>query len=211
MRVNCLITRFVIAGESSASPAATVRTAAISCSGGSSLRTNPLAPALSASYTYSSSPNVVRMRIRALGSAAMTRRVASRPSSSGIRISINTTSARAWRASRTACLPVAASATTARSGALCTIIRSPARTSSWSWGSSTRTAVMAPCWPGGTTVLASGGTPSPRTPLADPPARARPGQVASEQAARPEPGSRLRRGDPRTASRPAPRPAPACR
>jgi len=49
MRVNCLITRLVIAGERSASPAATVRTAAISCSGGSSLSTNPLAPARSAS------------------------------------------------------------------------------------------------------------------------------------------------------------------
>ena len=43
------ITRFVIAGERSASPLATVRTAAMSCSGGSSLRTKPLAPALSAS------------------------------------------------------------------------------------------------------------------------------------------------------------------
>lgn len=48
-RVNCLITRFVIVGERSASPAATVRIAAISCSGGSSFRTKPLAPALSAS------------------------------------------------------------------------------------------------------------------------------------------------------------------
>ena len=46
MRVNCLITRFVTAGESRASPAATVRIAAISCSGGSSLSTKPLAPAL---------------------------------------------------------------------------------------------------------------------------------------------------------------------
>ena len=49
MRVNCLITRLVTVGESSASPAATVRIAAISCSGGSSFRTNPLAPARSAS------------------------------------------------------------------------------------------------------------------------------------------------------------------
>ena len=49
LRVNCSITRLVTAGESSASPAATVRIAAISCSGGSSLRTKPLAPALSAS------------------------------------------------------------------------------------------------------------------------------------------------------------------
>ena len=47
--MNREITRFVTAGESSASPAATVRTAAISCSGGSSLSTKPLAPALSAS------------------------------------------------------------------------------------------------------------------------------------------------------------------
>jgi hypothetical protein len=45
MRVKCLITRFVIVGDSSASPAATVRTAPISCSGGSSL-TKPLAGAL---------------------------------------------------------------------------------------------------------------------------------------------------------------------
>ena len=48
-RVNCLITRLVMAGESSASPAATVRIAARSCSGGSSLSTKPLAPARSAS------------------------------------------------------------------------------------------------------------------------------------------------------------------
>ena len=43
------ITRLVTAGDSSASPAATVRIAAISCSGGSSLSTKPLAPAPSAS------------------------------------------------------------------------------------------------------------------------------------------------------------------
>ena len=41
-----MITRLVIAGERSASPAATVWIAAMSCSGGSSLRTKPLAPAL---------------------------------------------------------------------------------------------------------------------------------------------------------------------
>ena len=49
MRVNCSITRFVTVGERSASPAATVRIAASSCSGGSSLSTKPLAPARSAS------------------------------------------------------------------------------------------------------------------------------------------------------------------
>jgi hypothetical protein len=42
-------TRFVTVGESGASPAATVRIAAVSRSGGSSLRPKPLAPALSAS------------------------------------------------------------------------------------------------------------------------------------------------------------------
>ena len=48
-RENWSITRLVTAGESSASPAATVRIAPSSCSGGSSLSTNPLAPARSAS------------------------------------------------------------------------------------------------------------------------------------------------------------------
>src|SRR5438876_6296873 len=42
MRVNCLITRLVIAGERSASPPATVRTAARSCSGGK-VRSGPVA------------------------------------------------------------------------------------------------------------------------------------------------------------------------
>src|SRR3954467_7565062 len=67
MRANCRITRLVIAGERSASPAATVWIAAISCSGGSSLRTNPLAPARSASYTYSSRSNVGTLRLPVLG------------------------------------------------------------------------------------------------------------------------------------------------
>ena len=46
---NSSITRFVIAGESSASPAATTWIAATSCSGGVSLSMKPLAPARSAS------------------------------------------------------------------------------------------------------------------------------------------------------------------
>ena len=48
-RMNSSITRFVIAGESSASPEATTWIAEISCSGGVSLSMNPLAPARSAS------------------------------------------------------------------------------------------------------------------------------------------------------------------
>ena len=52
--VNCAMTFRVTEGDRSASPAAMVRTAAMSCSGGSSFSTNPLAPARSASYRYSS-------------------------------------------------------------------------------------------------------------------------------------------------------------
>ena len=65
MRANFWITRLVIVGERSAAPSATVRIAAISCSGESSLSTKPLAPARNASKTYSSRSNVVRIRIRA--------------------------------------------------------------------------------------------------------------------------------------------------
>ena len=43
------VTRRVMVGERRASPAATVRTAAMSCTGGSSLSTKPLAPAFRAS------------------------------------------------------------------------------------------------------------------------------------------------------------------
>ena len=46
---------------------------------------------LSASNTYSSRSNVVRIRIRVPGSVARMRRVASSPSSSGMRMSISTT------------------------------------------------------------------------------------------------------------------------
>ena len=75
MRVNWRMTRSVTAGDRRASRAATVRIAASSCSGGSSLRTNPLAPALSASYMYSSRSKVVRIRTRADALAARTARI----------------------------------------------------------------------------------------------------------------------------------------
>ena len=48
------ISRRVIEGWSSASPSATTRTALESCSAGESFSRNALAPAFSASYTYSS-------------------------------------------------------------------------------------------------------------------------------------------------------------
>jgi hypothetical protein len=45
---NCSMTRRVIDGASSASPAATTRTAPMSCSGGALLSRKPLAPAVRA-------------------------------------------------------------------------------------------------------------------------------------------------------------------
>ena len=61
---NCSISRRVTFGASSASPSATTRTAASSSSGSVSFSRNPLAPARSASNTYSSRSNVVRMSTR---------------------------------------------------------------------------------------------------------------------------------------------------
>ena len=51
-------------GASRASPERTRRTAATSCSGETSFSRKPLAPAVSAAYTYWSRSNVVRMMIR---------------------------------------------------------------------------------------------------------------------------------------------------
>ena len=78
----------VTAGASTASPAATARTASTTSRVGASLSRKPLAPARSASMMYSSSPKVVRISTRWRGS----RRVASMPSMPGMRMSISTTS-----------------------------------------------------------------------------------------------------------------------
>ncbi len=61
---NEAINRRVSAGSIMASPAAATPTAAASCSGGQSLSRNPLALSRSASYTYSSVPNVVSTTTR---------------------------------------------------------------------------------------------------------------------------------------------------
>ena len=77
---NSATSRRVTPGESSASPRATARTAWISSTGSVSLTRKPLAPMRSASKTYSSRSNVVRITTRTSpnrGSTAM-RRVASR-------------------------------------------------------------------------------------------------------------------------------------
>ena len=61
---NCSMIRRVTDGASSASPSATTRTACSSSSGGAFLSRKPLAPACSASKTYSSRSNVVRITTR---------------------------------------------------------------------------------------------------------------------------------------------------
>ena len=70
-RVNSPIRRRVTAGASSASPAAITRTASNSRSAVTSLSRKPLAPARSASNTYSSRSNVVRISTRGPGSSGV--------------------------------------------------------------------------------------------------------------------------------------------
>ena len=79
------MSRRVTLGESSASPAATARTARSSSVGSVSFTRNPLAPLRSASNTYSSSSNVVRITTRTASSAgsAPMRRVAVEPVDAG--------------------------------------------------------------------------------------------------------------------------------
>jgi hypothetical protein len=60
--------------------------------GRASFRMKPLAPIRSAPKAYSSRSKVVRIRMRERGSVAMIARVASMPSTPGIRTSITTTS-----------------------------------------------------------------------------------------------------------------------
>jgi hypothetical protein len=95
---NSSIRRRVTEGDSSASPPATTRMAATSSSGGVSFSRNPLAPPRRASNTYSSRSNVVRISTLAVPSRVI-RRVASIPSTRGMRMSMSTTSG----ASRAAC------------------------------------------------------------------------------------------------------------
>jgi hypothetical protein len=83
---RCTVTRRrVTAASSRTSPSATARTAAMSERRGVSLSRKPLAPARSALRTASSRSKVVSARTWQCGTAARTRRVASMPSSRGIR------------------------------------------------------------------------------------------------------------------------------
>src|SRR5205823_1514020 len=104
-----------------------------SCSGGTSLSMKPLAPACSASYTYSSMSKVVSITtFVSIPSRSSRRRVASIPSSSGMRTSMSTTSGRSRCVSSIASRPSEASPTTSMSLSASRIIRNPVRTRSWS-------------------------------------------------------------------------------
>ena len=100
-----------------------------------------LLPGTASNYEYVLlRSNVVRIRIRADASAARIRRVASSPSSSGIRMSIRMTFGWKRAAWATASRPLLASATTSRSGSSASSSRNPARTIDWS--STTRTRMV---------------------------------------------------------------------
>ncbi len=125
-------------------PSATARTAAAISRGGVSLSRKPAAPAASAAYTYSSTWNVVRTATCGGCGWARICRVAARPSSTGIRMSISTTSGRSSRAARTPAAPSPASPTTSKPPAASSTVRRPNRTSSSSSTSSTRITSAAP-------------------------------------------------------------------
>ena len=125
-----------------ASPAATTRTASASAWAEASLSTKPLAPARSASYTYSSRSKVVTTSTlgpleasvhRSAGGGVQwwptaIRRVASSPFRTGMRTSMTTTSGRSSAALSTASWPLTASPTTSMSGWAPSSTEKPSRT-----------------------------------------------------------------------------------
>lgn len=136
--------RRVTSGASSPHPVATVRMPCSSCAGGASLSRNPLAPARNASYTYSSRLNVVTTRTLAGFATPVpaNSRVASMPSSTGIRTSITTTSGESRSARSIAARPSPHSPTTSMSGCASMIVAKPVRISAWSSHTSTRTGAV---------------------------------------------------------------------
>lgn len=118
-RVSSAISLPVISGASSGGPPATTRTAWSSPGKVASLSRKPLAPAVSASYTYSSSPNVVRISAFVASPDAVTiLRATSIPPGLGIRMCNRVTSGRSSAATRTACSPPSASPTTSMSSSV---------------------------------------------------------------------------------------------
>ena len=140
-RANRSRSRRVTDGARSASPAATRRIAATKSAGGTSLSRNPLAPARSASTTYSSASKVVRIRTRDRVVRARPRQPAGRLDAVHDRHpdvhhdDVRTQPAGRLDAPRDR---RAASPTTSMSGSSARIIRKPVRTSCWSSTRSTR-------------------------------------------------------------------------
>ncbi|SCE47859.1 hypothetical protein GA0115252_152712 [Streptomyces sp. DfronAA-171] len=134
--------RRVTLGASIASPLATTRIACTSSCAGASLSRKPLAPARSASTTYSSRSKVVSTNTLTgpSRSGPVICRVASTPSIRGMRMSMSTTSGWSARTWSSACTPSPASPTTATSGSASRIIRKPVRSSGWSSTRRTRIA-----------------------------------------------------------------------
>src|SRR3990172_2139406 len=97
----------------------------------------PAAPSSITCSTYASSPCAERTRTLVVGTALRIRRVASRPLSSGIAMSMTTTAGRSALVSFTAWRPVSASPTTWMSPSDSRRARSPSRTTLWSSASST--------------------------------------------------------------------------
>lgn len=149
--------RRVVDGATTASPLCTARIAVSSSDGGTSLSMKPLAPALSPEKAYSSRSNVVRMSTLGGSGSAQMRRVASTPSSRGMRTSIRTTSTAVPRRFSIASAPSPASATTSMSGWAASTMRKPVRNSIWSSTSITRIDI------GGFHLLRRGGRSVGRT------------------------------------------------
>ncbi len=97
----------------------------------------PAAPSSITCSTYASSLCAERMRTLVAGSALRICRVASRPLSSGIAMSMTTTPGRSFLVSCTAWRPVCASPTTSMSPSASSNARSPSRTIAWSSASRT--------------------------------------------------------------------------
>ena len=125
-------------GESVPSPAWTCSIARTISAGGVSFSRNPPAPARSARSTNSSASNVVSTITAGGDGCARSNRVASIPSSCGIRMSIRTTSGRCTSTAASTSRPSPASPTTSICAAPASIIRSPERTSASSSTSRTR-------------------------------------------------------------------------
>jgi hypothetical protein len=132
------ISRRVTDGAKREPPAETTRIADSNCSSGASFSRNPLAPTRSAANTYSSRSKVVSTSTRGASARSEICRVASMPSTRGMRTSINTTSGFSVRAVATASIPSPASPTTSSSGSDPRIILKPERTSRWSSAIRTR-------------------------------------------------------------------------